>query len=153
MENKLTDYETLEEKTKQLVSDFNTLSAQMKQAEKRMQDISDLKKHIYQYAKTKEVYVAYRKAGYSKKFYAENEEKIRLHKAAKAAFSALNTKKLPTIKELSKEYEKLLTEKKNLYSDYRKKKKEMQEILTVKSNVDRLLFPPQKEQPERENER
>ena len=28
--------------------------------------------------------------------------------------------------------------------------KEMQEILTVKSNVDRLLFPPQKEQPERE---
>lgn len=153
MENKLTDYETLEEKAKQLVSDFNTLSAQMKQAEKRMQDISDLKKHIYQYAKTKEVYVAYRKAGYSKKFYAENEEKIRLHKAAKAAFSALNTEKLPTIKELSKEYEKLLTEKKNLYSDYRKKKKEMQEILTVKSNVDRLLFPPQKEQPERENER
>ena len=153
MENKLTDYETLEEKAKQLVSDFNTLSAQMKQAEKRMQDISDLKKHIYQYAKTKEVYVAYRKAGYSKKFYAENEEKIRLHKAAKVAFSALNTEKLPTIKELSKEYEKLLTEKKNLYSDYRKKKKEMQEILTVKSNVDRLLFPPQKEQPERENER
>ena len=153
MENKLTDYETLEEKAKQLVSDFNTISAQMKQAEKRMQDISDLKKHIYQYAKTKEVYVAYRKAGYSKKFYAENEEKIRLHKAAKVAFSALNTEKLPTIKELSKEYEKLLTEKKNLYSDYRKKKKEMQEILTVKSNVDRLLFPPQKEQPERENER
>ncbi len=153
MENKLTDYETLEEKAKQLVSDFNTLSAQMKQAEKRMQDILDLKKHIYQYAKTKEVYVAYRKAGYSKKFYAENEEKIRLHKAAKVAFSALNTKKLPTIKELSKEYEKLLTEKKNLYSDYRKKKREMQEILTVKSNVDRLLFPPQKEQPERENER
>lgn len=153
MENKLTDYETLEEKAKQLVSDFNTLSAQMKQAEKRMQEISDLKKHIYQYAKTKEVYVAYRKAGYSKKFYAENEEKIRLHKAAKVAFSALNTEKLPTIKELSKEYEKLLTEKKNLYSDYRKKKKEMQEILTVKSNVDRLLFPPQKEQAERENER
>ena len=153
MENKLTDYETLEEKAKQLVFDFNTLSAQMKQAEKRMQDILDLKKHIYQYAKTKEVYVAYRKEGYSKKFYAENEEKIRLHKAAKVAFSALNTEKLPTIKELSKEYEKLLTEKKNLYSDYRKKKKEMQEILTVKSNVDRLLFPPQKEQPERENER
>ena len=153
MENKLTDYETLEEKAKQLVFDFNTLSAQMKQAEKRMQDISDLKKHIYQYAKTKEVYVAYRKAGYSKKFYAENEEKIRLHKAAKVTFSALNTEKLPTIKELSKEYEKLLTEKKNLYSDYRKKKREMQEILTVKSNVDRLLFPPQKEQAERENER
>ena len=62
-------------------------------------------------------------------------------KAAKATFSALNTKKLPTIKELSKEYEKLLTEKKNLYSDSRKKKK-IQEILTLKSNVDRLLYPP-----------
>ncbi|RRD92522.1 relaxase [Clostridiales bacterium COT073_COT-073] len=84
----------------------------------------------------------------------EHRAKIfNLKQAAKAAFSALNTKKLPTLKELSKEYEKLLTEKKNLYSDYRKKKKEIQEILTVKSNVDRLLFPPQKEQPERENER
>lgn len=56
------------------------------------------------------------------------------------------------IKELSKEYEKLLTKKKNLYSDSRKKKK-IQEILTLKSNVDRLLYPPQKEQPETENER
>ena len=83
---------------------------------------------------------------------AFKKRKIRIHKAVKVTFSALNTEKLSTIKELSKEYEKLLTKKKNLYSDYSKKKK-MQEILTVKSNVDRLLFPTQKEQPETENER
>ncbi len=33
------------------------------------------------------------------------------------------------------------------------KRKKIQEILTLKSNVDRLLYPPQKEQPETENER
>ena len=39
--------------------------------------------HIVNYAKTRETYVAYRKAGYSKKFRQEHEEEILLHQAAK----------------------------------------------------------------------
>ena len=38
------------------------------------------------YAKTRDTYVAYRKAGYSKKFREEHEEEILLHQAAKNAF-------------------------------------------------------------------
>ena len=42
--------------------------------------------HIINYAKTRDTYVAYRKAGYSKKFREEHEEEILLHQAAKNAF-------------------------------------------------------------------
>ena len=38
------------------------------------------------YAKTRDTYVAYRKAGYSKKFREEHDEEILLHQAAKNAF-------------------------------------------------------------------
>ena len=89
--------------------------------------------------KTREVYVAYRKAGYSKKFREEHEEEILLHQAAKNAFDEMGVKKLPKVKELQTEYAKLLEEKKKTYSEYRRSREEMRELLTAKANVDRVL--------------
>lgn len=57
-----------------------------------MAEIAVMKKHIINYAKTREVYAAYRKAGYSKKFLAEHEADILLHKAAKKAFDEMGVK-------------------------------------------------------------
>ena len=54
-----------------------------------MAEIAVLRTHIVNYAKTREVYVAYRKAGYSKKFREEHEEEILLHQAAKNAFDEI----------------------------------------------------------------
>ena len=79
-----------------------------------MAELNTLRKHIINYAKTREVYVAYRKAGYSKKFLAEHEEDILLHKAAKKAFDDMGIKKLPTVKSIQAEYVGLLAEKKKL---------------------------------------
>ena len=45
-----------------------------------MAEIAVLKTHIINYSKTRDVYVAYRKAGYSKKFLAEHEADILLHR-------------------------------------------------------------------------
>ena len=89
--------------------------------------------------KTREVYVAYRKAGYSKKFREEHEEEILLHQAAKNAFDEMGVKKLPKVKELQTEYAKLLEEKKKTYAEYRHSREEMRELLTAKANVDRVL--------------
>lgn len=86
-----------------------------------------------------DVYVAYRKAGYSKKFKAEHESEILLHQAAKKAFDGLGLKKLPTVKRLQAEYAALLAEKKSAYADYRRARDEMKELLTVRANVDRLM--------------
>ena len=76
-----------------------------------MAEIAVLKTHIANYAKTRDVYAGYRKAGYSKKYLAEHESDILLHKAAKNAFDELGVKKLPTVKSLQEEYAKLLAEK------------------------------------------
>lgn len=91
------------------------------------------------YAKTREVYVAYRKAGYSKKFLAEHEAEILLHKAAKKAFDEMGIKKMPTIKSLQAEYAGLLTEKKKLYPVYSGIRQEMRDLQMAKANVARLL--------------
>ena len=48
-----------------------------------MGEIAVLRAHIVNYAKTRDVYAAYRKAGYSKKFREAHREEIELHKAAK----------------------------------------------------------------------
>lgn len=135
----LLEYAALAEKTSAATARYNELSSQIKAAEKRMAEIAVLRTHIINYSKTRDVYVAYRKAGYSKKFLAEHEADILLHKAAKKAFDELGLKKIPTVKSLQAEYAKLLDEKKKAYGEYRQSRDEMRELLTVKANVDRLL--------------
>ncbi|MDD2246579.1 MAG: relaxase/mobilization nuclease domain-containing protein [Proteiniphilum sp.] len=151
-ENSLLEYTELEEKTAQATARFNALSERIKAAETRMSEIGNLKNHIINYSKTSEVYAAYRKAGYSKKFYDAHTSDILLHKAAKAAFDALRMKRLPTVKALQTEYETLLAEKKKVYSEYTIARKEMRELLTAKANVERLLGHAPAT-PERKNER
>ena len=138
-DHELLDYAVLSEKAAEASAHFNELSARIKAAETRMAEIAVLREHIVNYAKTRDTYVAYRKAGYSKKFLAEHESEITIHKAAKNYFDGLGFKKLPTIKALNTEYAELLAEKKAAYADYRKAREEMKELLTAKANIDRIL--------------
>ena len=138
-ENNLLDYTDLEKKAQAATDTFNRLSTEIKTAEKRMAEIAVLKSHIANYAKTRDVYTDYRKAGYSRSFFEEHAADLILHKAAKSAFNELGAKKLPTIKALQTEYAELLSGKKKSYGEYQKMKKEMQETITAKANVDRIL--------------
>ena len=118
---------------------YHELGDSIKVTEKRMAEIAVLRTHIVNYTKTREVYTAYRKAGYSKKFLESHREEITLHKAAKAAFDESGLKKLPRVKDLNEEYTRLLAEKKAAYPDYRKAKEEMQEWAKAKKNME-LFF-------------
>ncbi|MCH3972758.1 MAG: relaxase/mobilization nuclease domain-containing protein [Oscillospiraceae bacterium] len=138
-ENGLLEYAALAEKAKTATDRYNTLAGQIKAAEKRMAELAVLRTQIINYSKTREVYTAYRKAGYSKKFLAEHEADILLHKAAKKAFDELGVQKLPRVKELQIEYATLLEAKKKAYAEYQQARQEMQEVLTAKVNVDRLM--------------
>lgn len=138
-EHNLLEYAVLEKKAAEATALHNELSDRIKAAEKRMAEIAVLRTHIINYAKTREIYVAYREAGYSKKFREEHEEEILLHQAAKNAFDDIGVKKLPKVRELQAEYARLLEEKKKTYAKYRRSREEMRKLLTVKANVDRLL--------------
>ncbi|MCG4611531.1 relaxase/mobilization nuclease domain-containing protein [Anaeromassilibacillus senegalensis] len=151
-EHGLLDYADLETKTAETTAHYHELSDQIKAAEKRMAEIAVLRTHIVNYAKTRETYVAYRKAGYSRKFRQEHEEEILLHQAAKDAFNELNVKKLPTVKALQTEYAKLLADKKTAYAEYRQTRAAMRELLTVKNNVDRVLAMEQTEPQQKEKD-
>ena len=138
-EHGLMDRAVLDAKAADASALFHRLSTEIKDAEKRMAEIAVLRTQIVNYVKTRDTYAAYRKAGYSKKFKAEHEADILLHQTAKRHFDALRLKKLPTVKALNAEYAALLAKKKAAYADYRKAREEMQELVTAKANIDRIL--------------
>ena len=138
-ENNITDYETLVEKTKAATDRYHELSQQIKEIEKRMAEITELKKHIVNYAKTKEINTAYRESGYSTKFYSDNSQDIILHHLAKQAFNLLSPKKIPTMKNLQLEYKERLTMKNSLSADYKSAKSNMKQSVIIKNNVDLFI--------------
>lgn len=137
-EHNLRDYDELAAKAKSVSDRFAEITERQKSLEARLAEIGDLKKHIINYSKTKQIYVAYRESGYSKKFYEVHREEVTFHKAAKDAFSKIKGK-IPTIKELNAEYAQVLTEKKKTYSEYRQARQEMKDYQTAKYNIDRFL--------------
>ena len=94
---------------------------------------------IVNYSKTRNIYVGYRKAGYSKKYLGEHEADILLHKAAKKYFYDQGLERLPTFKSLQSEYAELMVQKKSMYSDYKIAQEKMRELQTAKANVDRIM--------------
>ena len=137
-EHNLRDYGELDIKAKTASQRFAEITERQKALEARLAEIAVLKKHIINYSKTKQIYVAYRESGYSKKFFEEHREEITLHKAAKDAFSKIKGK-IPTIKELNAEYAEVLMEKKKTYAEYKQARQEMKDYQTAKYNVDRFL--------------
>ena len=151
-ENKIGSIEEMQERVDAATAHYHELGDSIKASENRLAEIAVLKAHITNYAKTRPVYDAYRKTGYSKRFLETHRTEITLHKAAKAAFDEANLKKLPKVKELDAEYSKLLTEKKVRYPDYRKAKEEMQELLRAKRNVE-MFFAEEKSSAEKTKSR
>ena len=117
---------------------FYDLKAAIKAAEARMSEIQTLRTHIINYSKTREVYACYRKAGYSKKYLAEHEGDILIHKAAKKAFDEMGVKKLPTVKSLQVEFADLLTAKKEAYAELKKVRDELRDLTVHKANYEEL---------------
>ena len=138
-EQKINSAEELRERAAAATERYHAMGDSIKAAEARLTEIAVLKTHIINYAKTREVYDAYRKAGYSKAFLEAHREEIALHKAAKAAFDEAGLQKLPKVKELDAEFAELLSKKKAAYPDYRKARNEMQELVRAQKNVERFL--------------
>ena len=144
-------YEDLQAKAQATTSRFNELSTQIKDMESRLSQNGELQKQIVNYSKTRSVYIAYRKAGYSKKFRAEHEADILIHQAAKKYFDSLGVEKLPTVKTLREEYAEVLEAKRKAYAEYKQVREEMRELQNVKANIDYLLGPSAERTQEKEH--
>lgn len=145
------DMDELTKRASDSATRFAELSQTIKDAEKRMAEIAVLKTHIINYSKTKDVYVAYRKAGYSKQFFEAHRGEILLHKAAKEAFGQLEGG-VPKLKDLNQEYSELLKKKKDAYAEYRKIKEENKELQMAKHNLERFLNQQEEERKQKEKQ-
>ena len=128
-------FDELFSSAKEKADRFNALSDTIRAEEQRMREIMMLKTHILNYRKTKDTYAAFRQSGYSQDFLETHREEITLHKAAKEAFDALETDRIPSIYELNEEYAEVSARKNVVYKEYRKAKEEMQRYLTAERNV------------------
>ena len=138
-EQKIGSADELRERAAAATERYHAMGDSIKAAETRLTEIAVLKNHIINYAKTRPAYADYRKVGYSKAFLEAHREEITLHKTAKAAFDEAGLQKLPKVKELDAEFAELLTKKKAAYSDYRKARNEMQQLMKAQKNVE-LFF-------------
>ena len=139
IENGLTDYDELAARAEQAGGRFDEVSRRIKQLEGRMAEAAQLKTHIINYSKTREVYAAYKKSRHKKEFLAKHGTEIAQHEAAKKAFDALGGKPIPKVAQLSQEYAALLAEKQEQYAQYRELRQDMIAYRTAKQNLDKIL--------------
>jgi len=139
-ENNLMDYEQLEQKAAEVTDRFHSLSDSIKSTEAAMNTNAELKAAVIDYAKARPVFEGYKAAKYSKKYLAEHEADIELYRAAQTTFKRLlNGGKLPRMDALKAEGREFAAKKKTAYGEYRAARKDMQEVITAKANIDHLL--------------
>lgn len=150
-EHQIEQYADLVSRIEEITAASEQASNALKSMEKRLADMALLIKNITTYQKTKPAYDAYRKAKNKEQYRAAHEGSIILHEAAaKALKTAGISGKLPNVAALQAEYTKLQEQRKSLYADYGKMKKQVGEYNVIKRNIDSILR--QDREPERDKE-
>lgn len=138
-ENDFENIEKLSDDIDALSAEIAGMKAEIKSMESRLTELAALKKQIINYANTRSIYEQYKASGYSKKFLAEHESEIILHRAAKKAFNEFGVKKLPSVKSINKEFDEVLKKKKSLYSQYHSLNEKHRELLKHRANIQAIL--------------
>ena len=149
-------YEELEKAVQMMVDGSDSLLASIREKDVRIKEIDALKQHIFNYSKTHQIYLEYKRLPQGKKdaFYEAHRAELELHEAAKNAFDALpEVTKLPTIKELTAERKRLVEERKAEYEQYRPLRDQKKDFLRAKQNADMILRRQQEERDERPREK
>ena len=109
-EHQIGSLEELNDQIQKLSDQQNVLKTSIRENQNRMKEINRQRQAIRDYGRTKEVYTQYRESGWSVKFYQEHRQEIEDHKNAQAVYSSLGGK-MPTLKELTVEYDGLKEQK------------------------------------------
>ncbi|WP_029319364.1 relaxase/mobilization nuclease domain-containing protein [Butyrivibrio sp. AE3004] len=131
-------YAELKDKADTSSASFKKITDNLKAVEGRIDKLSNLRKHILAFSKTKAVFEEYKKKRYSKAFFEAHREEITKYRAAKKAFNEYG-QKLPTVKEINKEIDQLMHDKKALYKEYYLKRDDNKSLQEAKRNVEMFL--------------
>lgn len=141
-ENNLLQYADFEKKVEDVHSSYDRTGKELKGVEARLREVQPLIKNISNYQRLKPVYDAFQKAKDKPSFKAKHEAELVIFEAARSTLLAMQgDEKLPSLKTLQAEQQRLLDEQQRLYDERAKLKKEVKQIETIKSNVDTFLAP------------
>ena len=141
-ENNLLQYADLEKKVEDVHSSYDRTGKDLKGVEARLREVQPLIKNISNYQRLKPVYDAFQKAKDKPSFKAKHEAELVIFEAARSTLLAMQgDEKLPSLKTLQAEQQRLLEEQQRLYDERAKLKKEARMIDTLKANVDDFLKP------------
>ena len=139
-ENNLLQYADLEKKVEDVHSSYDRTGKELKGVEARLREVQPLIKNISNYQRLKPVYDAFQRAKDKPSFKAKHEAELVIFEAARSTLLAMQgDEKLPSLKTLQAEQQRLLEEQQRLYDERAKLKKEVKQIETIKSNVDTFL--------------
>ena len=141
-ENNLLQYADLEKKIEDVHGSYDRTGKELKAVEARLREVQPLIKNISNYQRLKPVYDAFQKAKDKPSFKAKHEAELVIFEAARSTLLAMQgEEKLPSLKTLQAEQQRLLEEQQRLYDERAKLKKEARMIDTLKANVDDFLKP------------
>ena len=141
-ENNLLQYADLEKKVEDAHSSYDRTGKELKGVEARLREVQPLIKNISNYQRLKPVYDAFQKAKDKSGFKAKHEAELVIFEAARTTLLAMQgDEKLPSLKTLQAEQQRLLEEQQRLYDERATLKKEARIIDTMKANVDIFLKP------------
>ena len=141
-ENNLLQYADLEKKVEDVHGSYDRTGKELKVVEARLREVQPLIKNISNYQQLKPVYDAFQKAKDKPGFKARHEAELVIFEAARSTLLAMQgDEKLPSLKTLQAEQQRLLEEQQRLYDERAKLKKKVKQIETIKSNVDTFLAP------------
>ena len=141
-DNNLLQYADLERKVEDVHSSYDRTGKELKGVEARLREVQPLIKNISNYQRLKPVYDAFQKAKDKPGFKAKHEAELVIFEAARSTLLAMQgDEKLPSLKTLQAQQQRLLDEQQRLYDERAKLKKEVKQIETIKSNVDTFLAP------------
>ena len=141
-DNNLLQYADLEKKVEDVHSSYDRTGKELKGVEARLREVQPLIKNISNYQRLKPVYDAFQKAKDKPGFKAKHEAELVIFEAARSTLLAMQgDEKLPSLKTLQAQQQRLLDEQQRLYDERARLKKEVKQIETIKSNVDTFLAP------------
>ena len=149
-ENNLLQYADLEKKAEDIHSSYARTGEELKRVEARLREVQPLIKNISNYQRLKPVYDAFQKAKDKASFRSKHEAELVIFEAARSTLLAVQGDgKLPSLKSLQAEQERLSEEQQSLYDERTQFKKQRKQIDTIKANVDSYLSPVSVQEQER----
>ena len=138
-EHQIGSMEDLEKTVSDCSVRYEELKNAVKASEEKLTELAQLKTHIINFMKTKDVYSEFKRRGFSGSYFEEHREALLLNRAAKKAFDELELKKLPKVSELNQEYDRILKQKKEAYAELRNLRNEFHEYQTAQEIAKTIL--------------